>query len=77
MKDPFHIKAVSGAGFIIRASLEVGRQLPGSSVVYDSGVVLTNAILGSDEYEWDFGGVPVMGHLGVVVVDGVEGRLVL
>lgn len=33
--------------------------------------------LGPDEDEGDLGGISILGHLGVVAVDGLETRLVL
>jgi len=38
LEDSLHVQAVSGAGLVVRAALQVVRQLPGPRVIDHSGV---------------------------------------
>lgn len=77
LEDTLHIKTIGCTGLIVRTTLQIVSQLASSGVVYHSWVVLADGILRADQDEGDVGRVPEVGHLGVVVVDGVERRLVL
>ena len=44
LEDPLHIEAIRSTGLIVGASLEVVGQLPGSHVINDAGVALTDGV---------------------------------
>jgi len=78
LKDPFDIESVRCARFIISTTFQITSQLPGPRVINQPWVALTNCILRAykdDRYVGNVG--VVLGHLGVVRVDGIEAHLIL
>merc|ERR1719318_1658585 len=72
----FHIEAIGSTCFIVRTPFEIIGQLSRPTVVYHPWVALIDCILRSNKYERDLLNVSVLGHLRIIIVDGVEGGLI-
>lgn len=77
MKDPLNVQSVCGTGLVVGAPLQIARQLPRPRVVDAARRPVADGVLRADQDYRDLGAVPQVRHLGVVVVHGIEARLVL
>ena len=78
LKNPFNVEPVGGTCFIICTTFQVAGKLPGSSIVYQTRVALADGVLCANKNDRNLGNVGVvLGHLGVVWVDGIKAHLVL
>ena len=78
LKHPLDVEAVRGAGLVIGVGpLEVGGHFPGSNFVDASRVRLADGVLRPNHDQRHVLHVPELAHFGVVIVHGVEARLVL
>merc|ERR1719180_315182 len=76
LENTFHIQAISSTGLVVSTPFEIICQLSGSTVVNYPRVALVASVLSANQYEGDVLDISILGHLGVVIVDGVERGLI-